>query len=140
MDNYKQRLGIIKVFIFDVDGVLTNGDVYMIDDQLVRVFNSRDAYAIQYAIKNGYKIFVITGGRNKAVKERLEDLGVTEVRMQASNKIKVYDELREQYGFSDAQVLYMGDDIPDYQVIEVVGVSACPQDAAVEIKAMADYQ
>ena len=57
MDNYKQRLGIIKVFIFDVDGVLTNGDVYMIDDQLVRVFNSRDAYAIQYAIKNGYKIF-----------------------------------------------------------------------------------
>ena len=140
MDNYKQRLGIIKVFIFDVDGVLTNGDVYMIDDQLVRVFNSRDAYAIQYAIKNGYKIFVITGGRNKAVKERLEDLGVTEVRMQASNKIKVYDELREQYGFSDAQVLYMGDDIPDYQVMEVVGVSACPQDAAVEIKAMADYQ
>jgi 3-deoxy-D-manno-octulosonate 8-phosphate phosphatase (KDO 8-P phosphatase) len=120
MDNYKQRLGIIKVFIFDVDGVLTNGDVYMIDDQLVRVFNSRDAYAIQYAIKNGYKVFVITGGRNKAVKERLEDLGVTEVRMQASNKIKVYDELREQYGFSDAQVLYMGDDIPDHQVMEVV--------------------
>ncbi len=140
MDNYKQRLGIIKVFIFDVDGVLTNGDVYMIDDQLVRVFNSRDAYAIQYAVKNGYKVFVITGGRNKAVKERLQDLGVTEVRMQASNKIKVYDELREQYGFSDAQVLYMGDDIPDHQVMEVVGVSACPQDAAVEIKAIADYQ
>jgi 3-deoxy-D-manno-octulosonate 8-phosphate phosphatase (KDO 8-P phosphatase) len=140
MENYKQKLRNIKVFIFDVDGVLTNGDVYMIDEQLVRVFNSRDAYAIQYAVKNGYKIFVITGGRNKAVKERLTDLGVTEVRMQASNKLKVYDELRTQYGFSDAQVLYMGDDIPDHEVMEIVGVSACPQDAAVEIKALSDYQ
>ena len=140
MTSYKEKLNLISTFLFDVDGVLTNGDVMLLHNEVVRTLNSRDAYAIQYAIKNGYKVFVITGGRNKAVKERLEDLGVTEVRMQASNKIKVYDELREQYGFSDAQVLYMGDDIPDHQVMEVVGVSACPQDAAVEIKAMADYQ
>lgn len=140
MDNYKKRLSIIKIFIFDVDGVLTNGDVYMIDDQMVRVFNSRDSYAIQYAVKNGYKVFVITGGRNSAVKERLQDLGVTEVRMQASDKLTIYCELRQQYGFSDAQVLYMGDDIPDHQVMEVVGVAACPQDAAIEIKTLSHYQ
>lgn len=140
MENYKQRLTIIKHFIFDVDGVLTNGDVILMGDQLVRTFNSRDAYAIQYAVKSGYRVYIITGGRNKAVQERLMDLGVTEVVMQASDKIKVYDELREKYVFSDAQVLYMGDDLPDYPVMKVVGVAACPQDAAVEIKEIAHYQ
>ena len=140
MTNYKQKLNNTKVFIFDVDGVLTTGDVYLIGEEMVRVFNSRDAYAIQHAAKMGYSVFVITGGRNESVQNRLLDLGVTEVRLQASNKVTVYQELKEKYGFTDEQVLYMGDDIPDYRVMELVGVSTCPQDAAVEIKALVDYQ
>ncbi len=140
MVNYKQKLNDVRVFIFDVDGVLTTGDVYLIQDQMVRVFNSKDGYAMQFAAKLGYKIFVITGGSNPQVRERLLDLGVLEVRLKSSDKVQVYEDLKSQYGFSDSQVLYMGDDIPDYKVMEMVGVSACPQDAAVEIKAMADYQ
>ena len=140
MTNYKQKLNNIKVFIFDVDGVLTTGDVYLIGDEMVRVFNSRDAYAIQHAAKSGYPVFIITGGSNESVQGRLLDLGVTEVRLRASNKTVVYQELKEKYGFTDEQVLYMGDDIPDYRVMELVGVSTCPQDAAVEIKALVDYQ
>jgi len=140
MTNYKQKLNNVKVFIFDVDGVLTNGDVYLIGEEMVRVFNSRDGYAIQHAAKSGYSIFVITGGRNEAVQNRLLELGVTEVRMRASNKVLVYQDLKDKYAFTDEQVLYMGDDIPDYRVMELVGVSTCPQDAAEEIKALADYQ
>ena len=140
MTNYKQKLNKIKVFIFDVDGVLTNGDVYLIGEEMVRVFNSRDGYAIQHAAKSGYTIFVITGGRNEAVQNRLLELGVTEVRLRASNKVLVYQDLKDKYAFTDEQVLYMGDDIPDYRVMELVGVSTCPQDAAEEIKALVDYQ
>lgn len=140
MTNYKQKLNDIQVFIFDVDGVLTSGEVYLMGDQMVRAFNSRDGYALQYAAKLGYQIFIITGGSNAAVRDRLLDLGVTEVRLRAANKLDVYNELQKHYGFEDGHVLYMGDDIPDYRVMERVGVSTCPQDAAVEIKAMADYQ
>lgn len=140
MTNYKQKLNNIKVFIFDVDGVLTTGEVFLFGDQMVRVFNSRDGYAIQFASKLGYQIFVITGGSNQSVQDRLLDLGVTEVRLRAANKLDVYRELQTKYGFSDSQVLYMGDDIPDYRVMELVGVSTCPQDAAIEIKTLADYQ
>jgi len=140
MTNYKQKLNAITVFIFDVDGVLTTGDVYLIQDQMVRVFNSRDGYAIQYASKMGFKIFVITGGSNIAVHDRLIELGVTEVHLRASNKVEVYKDIQSRFGFSHEQVLYMGDDIPDYRVMQLVGVATCPQDAAVEIKALADYQ
>jgi 3-deoxy-D-manno-octulosonate 8-phosphate phosphatase (KDO 8-P phosphatase) len=140
MTNYKQKLNNIQVFIFDVDGVLTTGEVYLMGDQMVRVLNSRDGYAIQYASKLGYKIFIITGGSNTAVHDRLCDLGVIEVRLRSADKVAVYQELKEIYGFTDEEVLYMGDDIPDYRVMQLVGVSSCPQDAAVEIKSISDYQ
>lgn len=140
MTNYKQKLNHVQVFIFDVDGVLTTGDVFLFGEQMVRVFNSRDGYALQYATKLGYQIFVITGGSNTAVRDRLMDLGVTDVRLRAADKVAVYQELQKQYGFNDEEVLYMGDDIPDYRVMQLVGVSTCPQDAAVEIKSMVDYQ
>lgn len=140
MTNYKQKLKDIKVFMFDVDGVLTTGEVFLIGDEMVRVFNSRDGYALQYAAKLGYQIFIVTGGSNPSVQARLLDLGATEVRLRSSDKVVVYKELQTKYGFQDAEVLYMGDDIPDYRVMQRVGVSTCPQDAAVEIKALADYQ
>jgi 3-deoxy-D-manno-octulosonate 8-phosphate phosphatase (KDO 8-P phosphatase) len=138
--SYKTKLKNIDTFIFDVDGVLTDGSVYLINDEVGRVLNSRDGYAMQYASKMSYKIFIITGGNSKSVKKRLLGLGVTEVILKAKNKIDVYNSLKTKYDFKDESVLYMGDDIPDYNVMKQVGVATCPQDAAVEIKEISDYQ
>ena len=121
MTSYKEKLNPVTTFIFDVDGVLTDGSVIMYKDEVVRTLNSRD-------------------GNSEAIEKRLETLGVTEVCMRAHNKVDVYDTLKEKYGFEDEEVLYMGDDIPDYQVLQIVGVSTCPQDAAVELKTICDYQ
>lgn len=140
MSSYKEALPRISTFIFDVDGVLTDGGVIIMGNDFIRILNSRDAYAIQYAAKMGYRILFITGGSSEAVKLQLENLGAAEVCLNSSNKLHVYDTLKSTYGFSDEEVLYMGDDIPDYHVMRLVGVSTCPQDAAVEIKAIADYQ
>ncbi len=140
MISYKEKLHAITTFIFDVDGVLTNGEILMMREDLVRSLNARDGYALQYAAKHGYRILIITGGSSKIVEERLMALGVTEVRLKSQNKLSVYHDLQEKYGFRDEEVLYMGDDIPDYEVLKRVGVSTCPQDAAVEIKQITDYQ
>lgn len=140
MISYKEKLNHIKTFIFDVDGVLTDGSVLLLQGEVVRTLNSRDGYALQYAAKKGYDIFVITGGNSPSVQDRLENLGVKEVVLRAKNKLDHYNRLKQDYGFQDEEVLYMGDDIPDYEVLQKVGVSTCPQDAAVEIKAICDYQ
>lgn len=138
--NYKQKLANVTTFMFDVDGVLTDGNVYLFQNEVVRSLNSRDGYALQYAAKQGYKIYVITGGNSVPVKERLLKLGVEEVFLQSKNKKEVYDQLKKQKGLQDAEILYMGDDIPDYEVMKAAGIAACPQDAAVEIKEIAHYQ
>lgn len=140
MENYKEKLSAITTFIFDVDGVFTNGNVILLKDEVIRTMNSRDGYALQYASKMGYTILVITGGSSESVKLRLESLGATEVCLEVNNKLHVYDTLKTKYEFTDEQVLYMGDDIPDYHVLKRAGISTCPQDAAVEIKAIVDYQ
>lgn len=140
MTSYKEGLNKITTFIFDVDGVLTNGDVSLYTDEIVRTINSRDGYALQYAAKMGYNIFIITGGDSKEVKKRLLVAGAKEVCLSVSNKMNTYNDLKSTYNFSDDEVMYMGDDIPDYQVMNIVGVAACPQDAAVEIKSISDYQ
>ncbi|MBI3238606.1 MAG: HAD hydrolase family protein, partial [Flavobacteriia bacterium] len=121
-------------------GVLTNGEVMLTNGSVIRTLNSKDGYAIQYAIKKGYRVLIITGGNSQDVKDRLEGLGVQKVMLRSSNKLVVYEELKEEFGFTDLQTLYMGDDIPDIPVMRLVGVSTCPQDAAVEVKAMCHYQ
>ncbi|PHR47359.1 MAG: 3-deoxy-D-manno-octulosonate 8-phosphate phosphatase [Fluviicola sp.] len=138
--SYKTKLKNIDTFIFDVDGVLTDGSVYLINGDVCRVLNSRDGYALQYASKLSYNIFVMTGGNSVSVKKRLLDLGIKEVILKSKNKIDVYETLKQKYNFKNENVLYMGDDIPDYNVMKQVGVATCPQDAAVEIKAISDYQ
>lgn len=140
MISYKEKLNKITTFIFDVDGVLTDGAVLLIEKEVVRTLSSKDGYALQYASKKGYNIFIITGGYSISVKERLENLGALEVVLKANNKLSHYNRLKQDYGFQDDEVLYMGDDIPDYEVLKKVGVSTCPQDAAVEIKGICDYQ
>ncbi len=140
MTSYKIRLNKITTFIFDVDGVLTNGDIGIYKDELVRTFNSRDSYAIQYASKMGYRILIITGGKSLTVKNTLLEIGVSEVCLSAFNKLEIYTELKAKYNFSDEESLYMGDDIPDYEVMQNVGCATCPQDAVIEIKHISHYQ
>lgn len=140
MISYKERLNPISTFIFDIDGVLTDGTVYPYKGDLLRGLNSKDGYAMQYAIKKGYTIFIITGGNSEEVKNSLLHLGVKEVHLRSSHKVQVYEKLKAKYGIKDEEVLYMGDDIPDYQVMQVVGMAACPQDAAIEIKHVSHYQ
>ncbi len=140
MLSYKQLLPAITTFIFDVDGVITDGQILLINHEVIRSINSRDAFAIQHAIKNGFKIYVITGGNSHDVKDCLLNLGVNEVFLKSSNKLDVYKTLQEREGFSNEEVLYMGDDLPDLPTLQMVGVSTCPQDAASEVKAMVHYQ
>ena len=138
--SYKLSISSITTFIFDIDGVLTDGEVNIFTNEAVRSLNAKDGYALQYAAKMGFTIFMISGGDSQAVKTRLMSAGIKEVILKASNKVKVYEDLKERYNFKDDEVLYMGDDIPDYNVMKKVGVATCPQDAAIEIKNISDYQ
>jgi len=140
MISYKEKLPGITTFIFDVDGVLTSGEVILMDGKVIRTLNSKDGYAMQYAIKMGYRILIITGGNSVDVKERLLGLGVHEVFLSSHEKTEVYAACKLKYGFEDHQALYMGDDIPDYHVMKMVGVATCPQDSAMEIKQISHYQ
>ncbi len=140
MISYKEKLNKVTTFMFDVDGVLTNGDVMLLHNDVVRTLNSRDAYALQYAVKMGFNVLIVTGGNSQDVKDRLLALGVQEVHLSSFNKLNVYNEIKARLGLVDEEILYMGDDIPDYQVMQHAGVAACPQDAAVEIKHISDYQ
>jgi 3-deoxy-D-manno-octulosonate 8-phosphate phosphatase (KDO 8-P phosphatase) len=140
MTSYKERLNTVNTFIFDVDGVLTDGKIILYKGDFMRSLNSKDGYALQYASKLGYKIFIITGGNSIDVKEALEGLGVKEVHLRSSNKLNVYKGLKEKHDLKDSEVLYMGDDVPDYNVMKTIGVATCPQDACVEIKQISHYQ
>ena len=140
MISYKEKLKNVTTLIFDIDGVLTNGDIIIFNGEMARMLNSRDGYAIQYAVKMGFRILVITGGSSIDVKNRLLELGVHEVHLSSFNKLNVYNTLKQKYQFTDEQALYMGDDIPDYEVMQQVGVATCPQDAAIEIKHISQYQ
>jgi 3-deoxy-D-manno-octulosonate 8-phosphate phosphatase (KDO 8-P phosphatase) len=120
--------------------VLTNGLVHLIDDQMCRSLNSKDAYAIQYARKMNYKIFIITGGDSIDIQNRLLELGATEVRLKSHNKVAVYNDLKEKYQLVDEHVLYMGDDIPDIPLLKMVGLAACPADSSVDVLQNTIYQ
>lgn len=126
--------------MFDVDGVLTNGEVLLLQGEVIRTLNAKDGYALQYASKMGYLIFIVTGGNSPDVKERLLGLGVKEVHLSSYNKLAVYEDLKKRHNLIDEEIVYMGDDIPDYEVMTSVGLAACPQDAAVEIKEISHYQ
>jgi 3-deoxy-D-manno-octulosonate 8-phosphate phosphatase (KDO 8-P phosphatase) len=140
MISYKEKLPAITTLIFDIDGVLTNGEVFVLKNEFARAINTKDAYAIQYARRMGYTVLIITGGESQELKKSLEDIGVHEVYLRSSNKVEVYNQAKAKYQFEDYQALYMGDDIPDYKVMEIVGVATCPQDAVTEIKHIAHYQ
>ena len=138
--NYKNKLHKIKAFVFDFDGVMTDGAVWVYaDKETVRAGNIKDGYAIQYAVKKGYLVAVISGATSLSINNRMESLGVTDIYTGAGNKITVFKQFLDKNMLQPDEVLYMGDDIPDYEVMRQVGVATCPADAAIEIKEIADY-
>lgn len=135
-----ENLKNITTFIFDVDGVLTNGTVIATESgELLRTFNIKDGYALQLAAKKGYNICIISGGKGIAMNKRFESLGIADVFLGVHNKIEVFNNYTQQKGISPNQVLYMGDDIPDITVMELVGIATCPNDAVEEIKTISHY-
>ncbi|AQS93307.1 3-deoxy-D-manno-octulosonate 8-phosphate phosphatase [Polaribacter sp. BM10] len=138
--SYKQLLPEINTFIFDVDGVLTNGMLtIMPDGELVRHMNVKDGYAMKNALNKGYRVCIISGGTNEGVRKRLAALGIEDIYLGAHNKIEQYKELVKKYDLKAENVLYMGDDVPDFPVMELVGMPACPNDAVQEIQQVAKY-
>lgn len=126
--------------MFDVDGVLSAETITMNSDgEPLRTVNIKDGYAIQLARKEGLRIVIITGADTDAVRVRYERLGLTDIYTKCAVKMKTYEELMSKYGFKDEEVLYMGDDIPDYEVMSRCGCPCCPADACPEIKKLSIY-
>lgn len=130
----------VKLLLLDVDGVLTNGQV-LIDSSgnLLRSMNIKDGFALQLAIKKGYKVAVISGGSSDGVVSRLQNLGITEVRMGVSDKVAEMQSICNQYGITPEDCLFVGDDIPDKPAMQLCGFPCCPADAVAEIKDISTY-
>ncbi|MBU2061635.1 MAG: HAD-IIIA family hydrolase [Bacteroidetes bacterium] len=138
--SYKELMNDITTFVFDVDGVLTDSSVVVTTDgEILRTMNIRDGYAMKAAVENGYNVCVISGGSNEGVRVRLRNLGITDIHLGTPDKVETFKEYIELYNIKPEQVLYMGDDIPDYHVMKLVGLPTCPQDACPEIKTISKY-
>ncbi|MBJ2172875.1 HAD-IIIA family hydrolase [Aureibaculum sp. A20] len=138
--SYKEIMPQITTFIFDVDGVLTDGKVMIFPDgQLIRSMNIKDGYALKTAVDQGFNVCIISGGTNEAVKLRLKALGITDIFLGAHHKVKQLNEYLNTYNIKSENVLYMGDDIPDHPVMEIVGLPTCPKDAVPEIQNISLY-
>ena len=137
---FLEKLKDITTFIFDVDGVLTDGTVIASESgDLLRTFNIKDGYALQLALKKGYKICIISGSGGAATTKRFENLGLPDVYLKVSDKVEVFESYLKTNNISPNQVLYMGDDMPDYYVMKLVGIATCPIDAVDEIKQISHY-
>jgi 3-deoxy-D-manno-octulosonate 8-phosphate phosphatase (KDO 8-P phosphatase) len=140
MINYKTLLQQINTFIFDYDGVLTEGTIIMTEHgEALRISNIKDGYALQLAVKNGYRVAIISGAKSRSMVHRLKALKIKDVFLGVENKLETYHAYLRDHSLQPSEVLFMGDDIPDYQIMKEVGMPACPGDAAEEIKRVAKY-
>lgn len=138
--SYKTKLKDINTFIFDVDGVMTDGTVTLSSSgEMVRKMHTKDGLAIRKAIDAGFNIAIISGGNSEMVKHRMNYLGVKDVFLKVHDKIEVFENYMIMNQIEEKNVLYMGDDLPDYEVMTKVGLPACPQDACEEIKSISEY-
>ncbi|UKM63716.1 HAD-IIIA family hydrolase [Flavobacteriaceae bacterium GSB9] len=138
--SYKEYLEHITTFIFDVDGVLTDGSVTITTNgEMLRTMNTKDGYAIKTALNQGFNVCIISGGTNEGVRVRLNHLGVKHVFLGSDNKIEQLNQYFSDNNIKSENTLYMGDDIPDYPVMNLVGLPCCPQDAVPEIKSISKY-
>lgn len=138
--SYKEIMNHITTFIFDVDGVLTDSSVHITPNgEMLRIMNIRDGFAMKAAIESGYNVCIISGGSNEGVRIRLRNLGITDIHLGCPDKVETFKEYTDIYAIKPEEVLYMGDDIPDYHVMKLVGLPTCPQDASPEIKTISKY-
>lgn len=139
-ESYKEIMNGITTFILDVDGVLTDSSVHITSTgEMLRTMNIRDGYAMKAAVESGYNVCIISGGSNDGVRIRLKNLGITDIHLAAQDKVETFKEYIDLNHIDPMQVLYMGDDIPDYHVMKLVGLPCCPQDASPEIKELSKY-
>ena len=138
--SYKEYLANITTFIFDVDGVFTDGSLLVTSEgEMLRKMNVKDGYALKTALQKGYHVCIITGGTNEGVRLRLKGLGVKDIYMGAHHKIEALNTYLKQNTIAAKNVLYMGDDIPDIPPMQAVGLPTCPQNAVQEVKAVSSY-
>jgi 3-deoxy-D-manno-octulosonate 8-phosphate phosphatase (KDO 8-P phosphatase) len=140
MANYLATLHDIKCFVFDVDGVLTDGTVLALESgEQTRRFNIKDGYGIERALLAGYHVAIISGGNQIGVEKRLQFLKIKHIHLGVKDKIEVFANLCSALGIKASEVLYVGDDLPDYDVMKLVGLPCCPIDATQEIKEISLY-
>lgn len=138
--NQLEKFSEVDTLIFDVDGVFTNSTLLVLESgKLLRQMHTRDGYAVKAALRAGYRVCVITGGKSEGVRVRLKNLGVTDIYIGIQDKIDAYEEYIDLYDIDEEKVMYMGDDLPDYEVMRRVGFPVCPVDSAPEIKKLAHY-
>jgi len=138
--SYKTKLKNIKAFVFDVDGVFTDGSVYLLPGgNMCRVMSVLDGYAVVKAVKNNYLIGVITGGDDKEVRHRINYLGIQDYYPKSPDKQIDFEHFKSKYNLKNEEILMMGDDIPDMAIMKLSGISACPKNAVPEVKEISDY-
>lgn len=134
MGNFKEDIARTEAFIFDVDGVMTDGGIIpTVDGDFIRRYDAKDGYALAYAARMGYKICIITGGRGQTLENRLRMLGLKHAYLDCMNKIEAMREFFREEGIDPANAVYMGDDIPDLECMQAVGIPVCPADASSEV-------
>ena len=129
----------IKAFVFDVDGVLATSMLLVLQGEMARSMNIKDGFGLQLAVKKGYSVVIISGGKSEAVRERLTGLGIKDIFLGIHNKKEKLLEYVQQHDLKWEEILFMGDDIPDYTSMQLVGLPCCPADAVNEIKQIARY-
>lgn len=141
MSNFKEDLKKAKAFVFDIDGVFTDGKMYCFENgEQIRAFNAKDGFAVRFALDRGYPIGIISAGKhNEGAIKRLEFLGIKDIFTGSHDKTHALDEFCSIHSLNKDNVLYMGDDIPDFPILKLVGVPTCPGDACVEIKQVSKY-
>jgi len=140
MGNFKEDIVRTEAFVFDVDGVMTDGGIVpTADGDFIRRYNAKDGYALAYAVKLGYKVCVISGGRGRILESRLKMLGIKEYHLDCMDKIATLRDYFRREGLDPANVVYMGDDIPDLECMREVGIPVCPADAAAEVVEASRY-
>ncbi|MEI2757856.1 MAG: 3-deoxy-D-manno-octulosonate 8-phosphate phosphatase [Bacteroidia bacterium] len=138
--NFKEKLKEIKCFVFDVDGVLTNGMLHVTNDgKLLRAMNIKDGYALQLAVKKGYRVVIISGGKDEGVVIRLKNLGISDIYVGIGNKLQQLFSVMQEHHLTSAQLLYMGDDMPDAEAMKNCAIASCPYDAAPQIRDICHY-
>lgn len=140
MENFKEKLARVKAFVFDVDGVFTEGGITLLPDgDFLRTYYAKDGYAFSYAVSEGFKLFIISGGRGEIMRQRFERLKATGIHTNVADKTAVLREIAEEHGLDLENTIYMGDDIPDLDVMRMVGIPVCPADACHEVIEAAAY-